>query len=464
MSVVGGIMVPHPPLILPEVGRGEEKCIEKTSRAYEAAAQFVADLAPETIVLSSPHSIMYADYLHISPGNHAEGDMGRFRAGKVKIARDYDEEMAIRIADLCKEEDLPAGFLGERDPSLDHGTLIPLYFILKKYQNFRLIRLGISGISLPMHYRIGMQIQKAAEELGRRVVYVASGDLSHKLKEDGPYGLSKEGPEYDRRIMEDMGNADFENLLRYDGVFLDKAAECGHRSFVLLAGALDGLSVRAKKLSHEDITGVGYGICTFEVTGKDPARHFLASYEQKEKAKIQKEAEDSDPYVALARKTIEMYIRTGIVPDSRDKDLNLPEKMQKDRAGTFVSIHEDGELRGCIGTILPVRKNIAQEIIDNAVSACSRDPRFSRVRREELPYLEISVDVLSKPEDISSQAELDPKKYGVIVTKGTRRGLLLPDLPGVDTPEQQIRIAKRKAGIGESEAVHLSRFTVTRHS
>ena len=126
MSVVGGIMVPHPPLILPEVGRGEEACIQKTAKAYEEAAQFVADLAPETIVLSSPHSVMYADYLHISPGERAFGDMGQFRAGSVRIEREYDTALAERIADLARKDDLPAGFLGEKNPNLDHGTLIPL--------------------------------------------------------------------------------------------------------------------------------------------------------------------------------------------------------------------------------------------------------------------------------------------------------------------------------------------------
>lgn len=464
MSVVGGIMVPHPPLILPEVGRGEEKCIETTRKAYEKAAEFVRELAPETIVLSSPHSIMYADYLHISPGAGASGDMGRFRAGQVRISRAYDEPLAKRIADLSEKADLPAGFLGERDPSLDHGTLIPLYFILQKYTDFRLVRLGISGISLADHYRIGMLIQQAAEEQNRRVVYVASGDLSHKLKASGPYGFAKEGPEYDKRIMQDCGSGSFGNLLTYDPVFLDKAAECGHRSFVLMAGALDGLSVEAAELSHQDVTGVGYGVCTFRVTGEDPSRHFLAQYEKNERDALAAKRAGEDPLVALARKTIEQFVTDRTVPDEKDPTLPLPEELLHTRAGAFVSLHEAGELRGCIGTILPVRKNLAQEIIENAVSAATRDPRFSPVRKAELPYLEISVDVLGEPEDIPDAGALDVRRYGVIVAKGRKRGLLLPDLPGVDTVEEQIRIAKKKAGIPEDEAVQLQRFEVVRHT
>ncbi len=129
-----------------------------------------------------------------------------------------------------------------------------------------------------------------------------------------------------------------------------------------------------------------------------------------------------------------------------------------------MSIHSRGRLRGCIGTIAPVRSCLAEEIIRNAVSAAAEDPRFDPIRPEELKWLEINVDVLGEPEDIRSTDELDVKRYGVIVTRGHRRGLLLPDLDGVDTVEQQVAIARRKAGIGPSEPVSLQRFEVVRHT
>ena len=137
--------------------------------------------------------------------------------------------------------------------------------------------------------------------------------------------------------------------------------------------------------------------------------------------------------------------------------------MLRRQAGVFVSIHKDGKLRGCIGTFLPTRDNIAQEIISNAVSAATRDPRFDPIRPEELKWLEINVDVLSAPEKISGPEELDVKRYGVIVSSGSRRGLLLPDLDGVDTVEEQISIARRKGGIHEGEKITLERFEVVRH-
>ena len=141
----------------------------------------------------------------------------------------------------------------------------------------------------------------------------------------------------------------------------------------------------------------------------------------------------------------------------------LPEEMSGRAAGVFVSLKKDGRLRGCIGTICAVQKSVAEEIIENAISASVRDSRFEPVEPEELDRLVISVDVLGDTEKIDSPAQLDVKRYGVIVTKGYRRGLLLPNLDGVDTVEEQIAIAKRKAGIGETEQVELERFEVVRH-
>lgn len=163
--------------------------------------------------------------------------------------------------------------------------------------------------------------------------------------------------------------------------------------------------------------------------------------------------------VQLARRTIEHYVRNGIVIDA-PADLT-PEML--DRAGAFVSLHRGGQLRGCIGTIEATEANVALEIIQNATSAAARDPRFPPVTAQELDDLEISVDVLGKPEAISSKDELDPSRYGVIVESGGRRGLLLPDLEGVDSAEMQINIALRKAWISPQESYRLYRFRVLRY-
>ncbi|MBQ1391166.1 MAG: AmmeMemoRadiSam system protein A [Firmicutes bacterium] len=464
MSILAGFMVPHPPMIVPEIGRGSEAQIEETIRAYEQVGREIAALKPETIVITSPHSVMYADYFHVSPGTGAKGSFSDFGAPRVAFRETYDEKLRDEICRLAAETGLRAGTLGERSARLDHGTMVPLYFIRKYYNDFKLVRIGLSGLPLTDHYALGMLIREAAEKTGRKTVLVGSGDLSHKLQDYGPYGFAEEGPVYDERIMDVMGRAAFGELFNFSEDFCARAAECGHRSFVILAGTLDGMRVKAERLSHQDVTGVGYGICTFYPQGPDPERLFLDRYltELEEETTRKRAAEDA--YVQLARRSLESYIRNG-------KTLKVPGDLPEGadpallatRAGAFVSIHEHGQLRGCIGTIAPTKANLAEEIIENAISAATRDPRFDAIRESELPFLEISVDVLGEPEEISSPAQLDVKNYGVIVSKGRRRGLLLPDLEGVDTVEDQIAIAKRKAGIGLEEEVRLERFRVVRH-
>ena len=460
MSILAAFMVPHPPMIVPEIGKGSEKQVLETTQAYERVAEEVAALKPEVLIITSPHSVMYADYFHISPGSGATGSFRQFRAPGVSFTEQYDMTLVRRICDLADAADLPAGTLGERDAALDHGTMVPLWFIRQKYSEGKIVRIGLSGLPLTDHYRLGQIIAKAVADTGRRAVFIASGDLSHKLQKYGPYGFAKEGPEYDSRIMDVCGRAAFEELFDFDETFCDKAAECGHRSFVIMAGALDGLTVKATALSHQDVTGVGYGVCTFYPQGADPERHFLKKYQEKTERECMEKASQSDAYARLARASVESWVR---LRKKISVSEGLPPEMLSRRAGTFVSIHKNGNLRGCIGTIAATEDSIAEEIIGNAISACSRDPRFSPITEDELASLEISVDVLGETEPINSPAELDVKRYGVIVSCGRKRGLLLPNLDGVDTVEDQISIARRKGGIREDEPYRLERFEVVRH-
>ena len=460
MSIIAAFMVPHPPMIVPEVGRGSEKQIEKTIKAYEKVADEIAALKPETIIISSPHSIMYSDYFHISPGAGTKGSFVDFGAPGVKFDVEYDEELVNQIVARTEASHFPAGTLGEKQAELDHGTMVPLWFILKKYRDFKLVRTGLSGLDLLKHYEYGMMIKDAVESLGRRVVYVASGDLSHKLQDYGPYGFAEEGPVYDSRIMDVCSGARFGELFDFDENFCDKAAECGHRSFVIMAGALDGRAVQATQYSHEDVTGVGYGICSFIPKGDDESRHFLANRLKLEEEELEQKRNKSDVYVKLARASAEYFVKNGCQMELPEW---VPAELLNAKAGAFVSVHKFGALRGCIGTIASTQKNLALEIIHNAVSAVSEDPRFEPVEEDELKYLEINVDVLGEAEKIKSEAELDVKKYGVIVQSGYKRGLLLPDLDGVDTVEQQVSIARRKGGIAPGEKVDLYRFQVIRH-
>lgn len=461
MSMLGAIITPHPPVLLPEVGGGREREIAATDRAMRTAAETVAAWQPDVIIVSSPHTILYRDYFHIAPGDGAVGDMGRFGAPEVRIQASYDTLLREEIIRRAESEGLHAGTLGQRDPKLDHGVLIPLYYLRKAGVRCPIVRMGLSGFSPLDHYRLGKCVQDAVNALGRRAVFLASGDLSHKLKADGPYGYAPEGPQFDDTVTRTMASSDFLEFLTIDPALCERAAECGLRSFQVMAGALDGLAVEPQLLSHEGTFGVGYAIALFPVTGRDDSRCYEKDYLLAKNDRLATRKANEDPWVKLARRSLETYVKTGQRLTSLPED--LPAEMTTQQAGAFVSLHKNGQLRGCIGTIAPTCENLAWEIVQNAVSACSRDPRFSPVRPDELDELEYSVDVLGAPEPVDSPAALDPKTYGVIVSCGGRRGLLLPDLDGVDSVEAQLSIALQKGGIRENETYKIERFKVVRH-
>ena len=461
MSMLGAIITPHPPVLLPEVGGGREREIAATDRAMRTAAETVAAWQPDVIIVSSPHTILYRDYFHIAPGDGAVGDMSRFGAPEVRIQASYDTLLREEIIRRAEAEGLHAGTLGQRDPELDHGVLIPLYYLRKAGVRCPIVRMGLSGFSPLDHYRLGKCVQDAVNALGRRAVFLASGDLSHKLKADGPYGYAPEGPQFDDAVTRTMASGDFLEFLTIDPALCERAAECGLRSFQVMAGALDGLAVEPQLLSHEGTFGVGYAIALFPVTGRDDSRCYEKDYLLAKNDRLATRKASEDPWVKLARRSLETYVKTGQRLTSLPED--LPAEMTTQQAGAFVSLHKNGQLRGCIGTIAPTCDNLAWEIVQNAISACSRDPRFSPVRPNELDELEYSVDVLGAPEPVDSPAALDPKTYGVIVSCGGRRGLLLPDLDGVDSVEAQLSIALQKGGIRENEPYKIERFKVVRH-
>lgn len=459
-TIQGGIMVCHPPLILPNIGRGEEKKIAEITKAYQEAADEIRKMDPDTIVIVSPHAPSYLDYIQLTAPATSKGSMAQFRDPYDTFVIHNDLELVDEMEKLAKAEGFPMGTLGQQNGDLDHGTMVPLYFISDLLDKKKVIRMGIGGLSNLDHYHAGQILAKAANNLGRKVAVIASGDLSHCQKADSSYGYKACGPAYDKEIMEIMGDGDFLKLVEMPEKVADEAMVCGHKPFCVMAGSFDGYKPDSKALAHSAEFGVGYGIATYTDLEPDEKRGFYevakADLDAKRKERLAKE----DPWIKLARDTINSYIRKGMMMPLPD---DLPDEMYSTRAGAFVSLHENGELRGCIGTTAPTQKNVAREIQMNAVSACSRDPRFYPVREDELDKLEISVDVLKEPESCTL-ADLDPKKYGVIVSKNDKRGLLLPNLDGIDTVEQQVAIARQKAGLRADEpGCTYERFEVIRH-
>lgn len=459
MSILAGFQVPHPPLIVPEVGKGQEQAIQSTIDSYQAVAQQIAALRPEVIIIISPHSTVYQDYVHVSPCESAVGDLAQFGAPAPYKVR-YDAELVHEIGRVALVEHFPAGTEGEGSAALDHGTIVPLHFINQCYRDYKLVRISSSSLPRAQLYRFGMLLRSAVDSLGRRAVVISSGDFSHVLKRDGPYGFRAEGPMLDAALCEILKSGDFGGLLALDEQLCGRAAECGLGGLVMLAGALDGRQVQPRFLSYEGPFGVGYAVGCFLVGPEDVKRAFLDAFIEKA-PHDDTPGEAEDVYMWLARHTLEQYLSTGSLPNVPE---GLPDEMLSHRAGAFVSLKKHGQLRGCIGTISATQPSLALEIMHNAVSSAMRDPRFPQLRESELPELEYSVDVLLPSEPVASATELDCMRYGVIVTAGHRRGLLLPNLDGVDSVADQLRIACQKAGIQENEPYAIERFEVVRHS
>lgn len=403
-------LFPHPPIMVPEIGGKETKKIQQTMDAVRKSMKLIMETDPETVVVMSPHNLCLPSGPAIFIKENLAGDLMYFGHPEVSMEFSVDQELAEAV---MKE----AAFKGN------------VLLFSPCFTNY------------DMNKVLGEIVTNCAEKLGRRIAIVASGDLSHRLTKDSPNGYGPDGIVFDRGVMKALEGKTMEPLLTMTDDFIERIGMCGLPSVYFLFGALSGKEWSIPVLSHEGPFGVGYGVCLC----------------LPEEADGRKEAHDIR--VRLARDWIAEYLKTGKLPKP---PADIPEEL-KERAGVFVSLHEFGALRGCIGTILPVRNSAAEEIIHNAKAAASEDPRFPPVNPYELDDLDISVDVLSAPEPISLEGDLDPKIYGVIVERGFRRGLLLPDLPGITDPREQVEIARRKAGIGADEPVKMYRFTVRRY-
>ncbi|MCR5590290.1 MAG: AmmeMemoRadiSam system protein A [Lachnospiraceae bacterium] len=432
-------ILPHPPIAVYEVGGEETAKIEATENAFAKAAKDLASYDPETIVIISPHSIMYRDAYYMARGREGVGNLARFGAPEPSVTYRYDTELSDEIARLCDEADIPIAYSSEGADEIDHGAVVPLYYVNREYKcqtiaPYRIVRISPAFFDDDELYEMGRLIERAIAHTGRRAVIIASGDLSHKLRKDGPYGFIKEGPEFDEAVTSVMKSGNLEDFAKIDRRVNELSANCGYHGFMMLAGALSGYRITPDFLSYEGVFGVGYGICIFRC---------------------------EDWYVRLAKASLEKYIKTGRELTADEKS-EFPDFLRKNRAGVFVCIKKDKMLRGCIGTILPAYEHTLTETCALAISAGTEDPRFPPVTAEELPYLDYTVDVMGTPE-AAEISELDEKRYGVIVTAGRRRGLLLPDLEGVDSVEEQLDISCRKGGIDPSEKYSIERFMVERH-
>ncbi|MDH4139879.1 MAG: AmmeMemoRadiSam system protein A [Coriobacteriia bacterium] len=453
MSGVFGVIAPHPPIMVPEVGGRDAEVTSASMRALAEAARMLERFDPDTVVVMSPHSPGLADAFVVETASRLAGTLAQFRAPEVSLSYDGDPALAQQLLARLDERGVPgldrATVPTLRSGELDHGVLVPMSF-LDRSGRWPVLALSLSYLPYDQHRILGEELAGAAADLGRRIAFVASGDCSHRLTREAPAGYSPRGQELDSQLVSLIEASDFEGLERLDPSLVEAGGECGLRSFITLGGA--ARPAHARVLSYEGPWGVGYLTALIN-------EEFVASDTPAAGDKGGVAGSHEHPIVILARRAIEAYVtRAEVLEPASLDDESLP-----DRAGAFVSLHRGRNLRGCIGTISPTRDTLEEEVVRNAIEAATHDPRFPELESPELVDLDIKVDVLHAPEECSFE-DLEPSTYGVIVTCGWRRGLLLPDLEGVDTPQQQISIACRKAGIETGEKVALERFKVDRYA
>jgi len=450
-GLIYGCVVPHPPIVVPAVGGARGERVRRTREALRAVSADIARLSPSDLVVISPHAPLDPWAMSMAVAQRFAGDFADFGAPSVRFSFDGSTSLPDVLERECAAAGVPLRRLGRQGDvrRLDHGAAVPLFFLNEAGVRGRLLLLAFSALDRETHLRFGRAIAAAARGFGGRVALVASGDFSHRLIPGAPAGYSPAGKQFDEAIVSAVRTSDRDSILQMDEKLVFEAGECGYRSLLIALGALPEAPLEL--LSYEGPFGVGYLVARFRLEGAAEASVEAGSEQPGRPA-------EEEVILQLARRAVESYVKEGTIADPPPN----PEGILAERAGVFVSLKIGGELRGCIGTYLPTEPNIAAEIVRNAVAAASRDPRFPPVSRSELPYLEYSVDILSPPEPVDDIGQLDPKRFGVIVQSGAKRGLLLPDLEGVTTAAQQVEIARRKAGIPSWAPVQLYRFTVRR--
>ncbi len=450
-TVIIAALMPHAPVLVPAVGGERGNSAGASVRAMSQAARRMVVAAPETVVLISSHSPRRRGMFAIRADGRIAGSLARFGAPDTAVDLPTDESFARTIAEEARSRGVHVWRL--RDLDLDHGAMVPLWHLANAGWCGPTVLIGLNYPGEPGVIGLGEAIAAAARHSGRSVAVIASGDMSHRLQPGAPAGFHPRAKEFDRKFIECLRAGDYRQLTRLDPELQELAAEDAVDSTIVAAAAVNWSADGHEVLSYEGPFGVGYGVAILHQVD------FGNAVEKNEQATAStvNETDGGKILPQLARRSIE----SSFHGDS-EKPALATEGILGERHGVFVTIRgRRDKLRGCVGTMTPRYANTAEETWQLARSAAFNDGRFEVIDARELEHLRFEVSVILPPEKIATMEELDPQRYGVVVeTDDGRRGVLLPGLENIDTPDQQVALARLKGGIGESEPVRLQRFTV----
>lgn len=264
-EIIRGYLVPHPPIIIPEVGGITRKRVMKTIKAMERMAKEVAELSPDTIIVTTPHAQSFRDFFYLPDGELLEGDFSAFGAKEPSYIFRHNMKLMVALNKACEKAEFFAGFLNREEKKhfsveqkLDHGALVPLYFVQKRIENIPILYLPTPYQDIKQMMRFGEILGQTVRESTERVVFIASGDLSHCLNESAPAGYNEAGKRYDKKLYDIVEGLDEEAFKKITAREMQDAAECGTRSFATLWGSMHECKLKSEIYSYEGTLGVGY--------------------------------------------------------------------------------------------------------------------------------------------------------------------------------------------------------------
>ncbi|WP_027421761.1 AmmeMemoRadiSam system protein A [Lachnobacterium bovis] len=449
MSVIKNYILPHPPIMIPQIGKGDEVNVESTIKAISNITDEIAQIKPDTIVIISDKAPYYSDYIHMFSKGKKTGDLSEFGAKEIEFTAEYDIKLQKNIDRLAKEFDFPAGLEKADYQKIDYATIIMLYCLVQKYVDFNIVNVGLSNLSLEDHYTFGKIIKKASDELDRKVVCIASCDTSRDVAfSDEFLDIIKENPNdiFKDELKDTFSEFDVVKALAVlNGTFGDYNGEKNY-------------SIKSNIYNFENPFEVGYLVAGFEANKKgsaDVIKKDISKYDSE------------DECIKLARNAVETFLQTKDIVVA-EEIINTDSDLFKEKAAVFVSIYNNDNIRGCIGSFSPIQKSIAHEIVANAINAATRDVRFMPITAKEIKNLSFVIDVIHKEQKVNLLDELDQNKYGVIiVSKDGKKGIILPNQANIDSVQMQLSILKQQVGLPENakfgEDYELSKFEIQRH-
>jgi len=438
MSITCAVLMCHAPIVIPKIARQDGPACASTTLGMRETARALVAHEPQLVVLVSPHTPRHEQSWGIVQDAELSGSFARFGHPDVALRFAGAPTAAQAIGRAASGYGLATHSVA--GDHLDHGALVPLYFLHEAGYRGPVVIIALPYPGRQTEVLFGEVLREAARACGERWAVLASGDMSHRLTVDAPAGYDPRAMLFDEAFVEHVRAGDLRGALALNPELIDAAAEDVLQSTAVAAGAIAFRARGLKVFSYEGPFGVGY----------------LEALLYSDRAEIKHRSPPAE-LIEIARAAIEHELRgEAYSPPPLDHPW-------QDARAVFVTLRSaNGDLRGCIGRTDPVHSCLAEEVADCAAAAATRDYRMTPLEPEELATLCFDISVLDDPEPVESRSELDPRCYGIVVTRGLRRGVLLPNVEGIDTAAEQLRLALQKGGIAASEPYRLERFTVSR--